>query len=136
MQNNSDELRSFCLWLVFCLVVFVGLVAGSTTVFLIQLDGMALSTSPTCGVWLKNLTRSMVYTWAQRAEEQSAIYYRNCYESAPSTNVYNLFANNEPLSTTTDNDTCPFQADICVSLRSVISNNLRYWDDLSQHPWH
>ena len=114
VEDNSEDLRSFLIGLVFCLAVFIGLVAGPTAVSAIQLDGIALSTSPACGVWMHpNQTRRMLYVWTQ-AEEQSAAYYRNCYEANSSTRVCNIFANNDPLSITTDSQVCPFQEDMCL----------------------
>jgi hypothetical protein len=113
-QLHYKELRDFGLMLLFCLFVFATLAIGSTAVSAVQLDNMALSTSPTCGVWInRNLTRSMLYVWA-KAEEQSAAYYRNCYEASSSAKVCNIFSNNGRLSTSTDNDTCPFRADMCL----------------------
>jgi hypothetical protein len=54
-----------------------------------------------------------MYAWAL-AEEQSANYYQNCYEANEASQVCNIFANNDRLSNTIDNDLCPFEDDMCL----------------------
>jgi hypothetical protein len=112
--NNIKYVIPLSLWLLFAASIFMGLAIGGTAVSYLQSDSLALTTSPTCGFWvIPENTRRMVYAWSQ-AEEQAANYYRDCYEAAPSIQQCNIFAHNEQLSNTTDNDDCPFLGNVCL----------------------
>lgn len=126
--NNGEELLHLVFWFIFSCSIFMGLSIGATFVSYLQSDSIALSLSPTCGDWIGRTTKTMVFAW-NLGEEQAAGYYRNCYEADPSVQECNIYANNGPLSNTTDNDDCPFRGDVCLlGPKSAVTFDTGYLD--------
>lgn len=127
--NKREELFSITMIVSFCATVFAAFTAAATAVAHLELDNIALSTSPDCGYWQSHNSAKLEIFALNRAEEQTANYYQNCYEMNPSLQDCNLYARRELFSRMTDNDDCPFKGDVCLlGNKSAISFDTGYVD--------
>jgi hypothetical protein len=114
LQNVRGNLILTALGIIFCSAVFIAIAAAGTAVAQIELDNTALSDSPTCGLWLNmHDNKSNEFEWS-KAEYQSAVYYRNCYEAEFSLQECILFPDKALVWKRIDNDECPFLGNVCL----------------------
>jgi hypothetical protein len=116
LENIWTNLVQTLLGFIFSGTIFILIAAAATAVIHLELDNAALLASPTCGLWLGPEGGSWPNTGLyalSKTEEQTALYYRNCYE-ADSPQECSLFLDKKLYWKMTDNDECPFQGDVCL----------------------
>jgi hypothetical protein len=127
--NIGANLIVTALLLLFCGITFVSLAAAGTAVVYLELDNMALSSSPNCGVWMYTSNIEKTVPAQGKTEELIELYYRNCYESDPSLQDCNMFSEKNLHVQVTENEECPFNGDVCLlGNKSAIALDTGYLD--------
>jgi hypothetical protein len=114
LRNIRPNLTQTTLGLVFSALIFIVIVAAGTAVAYIELDNLALVSSPNCGLWMHPKYQDFTVYSHGKAGEMVSMYYKTCYENDLSLQDCNLFSHQSLFTTMTDNEDCPFRGDVCL----------------------